>query len=60
MYPEPWHLSYAAQSLPAVGRLNHALLADVIEQADILGKQAILRLLPEILEKHVLNVAVPA
>lgn len=59
MYPEPWHLSYAPQSLPAAKQLSHALLARLIGESEIRGKQAILRLLPEILEKHVLNVAAP-
>jgi LAS superfamily LD-carboxypeptidase LdcB len=59
MYPEPWHLSYAMQSLPASRLLSFELLARVIEGSEILGKQTILKLLPDIFARHVLNVAAP-
>jgi LAS superfamily LD-carboxypeptidase LdcB len=60
MYPEPWHLSFAPQSLQAVELLDHDLLARTLDGVDILGKQTILRLLPQILEQHIRNVAAPA
>jgi LAS superfamily LD-carboxypeptidase LdcB len=60
MYPEPWHLSYAPQSLAASKLLSCELLARTIEDSEILGKQTILKLLPEILARHILNVAAPA
>lgn len=60
MYPEPWHLSYAAQSLMVSQMFTCELLAEVIEGTEILGKQTILKLLPEILSRHVHNVAAPA
>jgi LAS superfamily LD-carboxypeptidase LdcB len=60
MYPEPWHLSYAPESLAASAVLSCELLNRTIEESDILGKQTILKLLPEIFTRHIRNVAVPA
>ncbi len=59
MYPEPWHLSYAPLSVPALGQMSEAVLARVIEGAEIHGKAAVLQRLPEILRKHVLNIVKP-
>lgn len=59
MYPEPWHLSYAPVSLPALANLTPAVLADAIDAAPMLGKQAVLGILPELFERHILNVAAP-
>lgn len=59
MYPEPWHLSYAAQSLPALRQLSLEALASSMEGAEMLGKQTVLRLLPQIFERHIRDVAAP-
>jgi LAS superfamily LD-carboxypeptidase LdcB len=59
MYPEPWHLSYAPESAGLEQRLQDGLVAEVIRDADILGKATILAMLPDILERHVHNVAQP-
>jgi len=55
VFEEPWHLSYAPASLPAIGEVSVELLFDVTKAANILGKAIVLDLLPEIYEKHVLN-----
>jgi LAS superfamily LD-carboxypeptidase LdcB len=59
MYPEPWHLSYAPESAGIEQRLQLDLVAACISEADILGKQTILAMLPDILARHVRNVAPP-
>jgi LAS superfamily LD-carboxypeptidase LdcB len=59
MFAEPWHLSFAAVAVPALAALTPDLVAEAVEQSDILGKQAVLGRLPEIFERHVLNVAQP-
>lgn len=59
MYPEPWHLSYARISAKAGEDLTLDLLTEVIRDADILGRERLLERLPELYERHVLNVAVP-
>jgi LAS superfamily LD-carboxypeptidase LdcB len=59
MFPEPWHLSYASVSVPALLGLTPALVAEAIEQGEILGKEAVLARLPEIFARHVLNVTGP-
>jgi LAS superfamily LD-carboxypeptidase LdcB len=60
MYPEPWHLSYAPESLQASAALSCELLHRTIEASAILGKDTILRMLPEIFARHIRNVAAPA
>lgn len=57
MFPEPWHLSYAPISSKAIEDVSLELLLEVTREADILGKQRLLDRLPEIYERHVLNVA---
>jgi len=59
MYPEPWHLSHAPVSLRAIEALSLPLLAELTASTAILGKQTTLRLLPEIWERHILNIVPP-
>ncbi len=59
VYPEPWHLSYAAVAVPAMALLSADLVAAAIRQSDILGKEAVLQRLPEIFRSYVTNVADP-
>jgi len=59
MYPEPWHLSYAALSMPALRQLTVELLTEVIQEADMLGKELVLERIPEIHQAHVLNIVLP-
>lgn len=59
MFEEPWHLSYAPASLVAINEVSVQLLIDVTKEANILGKEIVLDLIPEIYEKHVLNYISP-
>ena len=59
VYPEPWHLSYAAVAVPAMALLNEELIAAAIKTGDMLGAAAVLDRLPEIFRSHVVNVAEP-
>ena len=59
MFEEPWHLSYAPASLSAIREVSVELLLDVTREANILGKEIVLDLIPEIYEKHVLNYVRP-
>ncbi|HAZ46147.1 MAG TPA: D-alanyl-D-alanine carboxypeptidase [Cyanobacteria bacterium UBA11371] len=56
MYPEPWHLSYAAVSIPALESLSLELLESTIQASNIKGKELVLERLPEIYQHHVLNI----
>jgi LAS superfamily LD-carboxypeptidase LdcB len=58
--PEPWHLSYAPVSVPALGVLSLEVLRDAIAQADMPGRQTVLARLPELYERYVLAVDAPA
>ena len=59
MYPEPWHLSYAASSMEAIKSVTVELLTEVTRDADIRGKAIALELIPFIYENHILNVVGP-
>ena len=57
--PEPWHLSYAEVSMPALQVLSVDVLREAIEEADMPGQQAVLARLPELYERYVLAVDYP-
>jgi LAS superfamily LD-carboxypeptidase LdcB len=54
--PEPWHLSYAAVSIPALDALSLDVLREAIEGADMPGKDTVLVRLPELYHRYVLAV----
>lgn len=59
MYPEPWQLSYAPVSTKAIKCITPDILRSAIEETDILGKEKILPLIPDIFENHILNIYGP-
>lgn len=59
MFAEPWHLSFAAVSVPALAAMTPELVIEALAASDILGRQAVLARLPEIFRRHVLNVVQP-
>lgn len=59
MYPEPWHLSYAPVSEQAIKSVTVELLTEVTQRADILGKELVLKMIPQIYQKHILNIVGP-
>jgi LAS superfamily LD-carboxypeptidase LdcB len=59
MYAEPWHLSYAPEAQQAASAFDVNLLAASIAQADMLGKERVLAMLPQIVARHVRGVARP-
>jgi hypothetical protein len=54
--PEPWHISYAPVSAPALESLSLAVLRRTLMESDIEGKQFLLERLPEIYTRYLLNV----
>lgn len=58
--PEPWHLSYAPISLPALEALSLSMLRQVIEASALAGKPYVLARLPEIYTRFLLAVDPPA
>jgi LAS superfamily LD-carboxypeptidase LdcB len=58
--PEPWHLSYAPVSLPALESLSLSLLRQVLEGSSIAGKAHVLARLPEIYTRFLLPIDGPA
>lgn len=57
--PEPWHLSYAPVSLPALESLSLSMLRQVIDASSISGKPHVLARLPEIYTRFLLAVDGP-
>lgn len=57
--PEPWHLSYAPLSVPALQALTLDVLTETIEGSDLEGRGHVLALLPEIYDKYVLTIDGP-
>jgi LAS superfamily LD-carboxypeptidase LdcB len=58
--PEPWHLSYAPVSLPALESLSLSMLRHVLETSAIEGKPQVLARLPEIYTRFMLTVDGPS
>jgi LAS superfamily LD-carboxypeptidase LdcB len=57
--PEPWHLSYAPVSLPALESFTLSVLRRAVEHADLDGKAHVLERLPEIYTRFVLAIDGP-
>jgi LAS superfamily LD-carboxypeptidase LdcB len=53
---EPWHISFGYLSQPCLENLSIELLTTIIEQSNILGKQAILKKLSFIFSQYVQNI----
>ena len=56
VHPEPWHLSYAPVSGPALPRLTLDVLYEAIDNSELLGREHVLTRLPEIHAKYVMAV----
>jgi len=57
--PEPWHLSYGPVSGPALESFSLRLLREAIESAEMPGREAVLRRLPELYDRYVQAVDFP-
>ena len=57
--PEPWHLSYAPVSLPALESFSLSMLRQVIDSSPISGKPHVLARLPEIYTRFMLTIDGP-
>ncbi|MGH8497016.1 MAG: M15 family metallopeptidase [Gammaproteobacteria bacterium] len=53
---EPWHLSYAPVSVPALESLTPELLGEAIAAGEVLGKNRILAELPGLYARYVTNI----
>lgn len=54
--PEPWHISYAPVSGPALSRLTLDVLYAAIDKSDLLAREHVLTRLPELHAKYVMAV----
>jgi LAS superfamily LD-carboxypeptidase LdcB len=57
--PEPWHLSYAPVSVPALNELSLEVLVEAISGSSLLGRESVLARLPELYERYVRTVDDP-
>jgi LAS superfamily LD-carboxypeptidase LdcB len=58
--PEPWHLSYAPAAADALAQFSVEVLRQALDASDILGRPAIEKRLPGIVERYVRNVDAPS
>ncbi len=56
---EPWHISHAPVSVPALESLTVALLEQAVSRGDIHGRDTVLDMLPEIHRRYVKNICPP-
>lgn len=56
---EPWHLSFLPLSQYYQQAYTEALLAKTLLSCDIIGKDLLLELLPELYQRYIINVAEP-
>lgn len=54
--PEPWHISHAPVSLPALNALSHDIISKELIQSEIEGKAALLKKLPWIETQFIKNI----
>lgn len=59
VFPEPWHLSYAPLSVPALQALTVEVLAEAIAGSELCAREWVLARLPEIHARYVNNVDAP-
>ncbi|MET0498465.1 MAG: M15 family metallopeptidase [Steroidobacteraceae bacterium] len=58
--PEPWHLSYAPVSGPALESLSLSTLRQVLDASSIAGKPYVMARLPEIYTRFLLSIDTPS
>lgn len=58
-FPEPWHLSFAQVSGPALELLTEDLVAAAVSRGGVLGAEFVVDRLPEIFQRYVRNIAKP-
>jgi LAS superfamily LD-carboxypeptidase LdcB len=57
--PEPWHLSFAPVSVPALGQLTEEVLRRTLLNCEMAGKSLVLERLSEIHQRYVAKVDAP-
>lgn len=56
VFPEPWHVSYAPVSGPALDALTAEILAEAIAASDMLGKDVVLERIGDVYRRYVANI----
>ena len=59
IFPEPWHISYAPVSEPALNAMTIELLERTIMEKSLSGKEIVQSILPEIFRTYILNITHP-
>ncbi|MBY5922290.1 M15 family metallopeptidase [Ferrimonas balearica] len=57
--PEPWHLSFAPVSVPALGQFDANALAEQLDGADLALKETVLAQLPGLIERYCHRISLP-
>jgi len=56
---EPWHISYAPVSRPALESLSLGIIQRAVADSNIDGREIVQSILPEIYETYILNICTP-
>ena len=59
MCPAPWHLSHAPSAQAALAAIDIDMVARAVRGSDLLGRELVLEMLPDIFRDHVLDVDGP-
>jgi LAS superfamily LD-carboxypeptidase LdcB len=57
--PEPWHLSFAPVSVPALESFTLEMLKEAVEGSELAGRETVLAQLPDLYERYVRSVNSP-
>ena len=55
--PEPWHISFAPVSVPALAAMKPWMLVDALSGSEVEGRDELIQRVPELFERYVCRVA---
>ncbi|MFH2131004.1 MAG: M15 family metallopeptidase [bacterium] len=59
IYPEPWHISYAPVSQPALSAITFEIIEEAILDCPMAGKEIVISILPDLFQNYILNITQP-
>jgi LAS superfamily LD-carboxypeptidase LdcB len=59
VHPEPWHLSYAPVSIPALEALTPEVFTQAVRSSGMLGRDLVLERAAELYRQYVINIDLP-
>lgn len=59
VHPEPWHLSYAPVSMPALEALTPEIFTEAVRSSGMLGRDLVLERAAELYRQYMINIDLP-